>query len=77
MALNAGPEDVSGSQVSGSTNINGGAEGGVNSAVAASKDDITTINAVRATAWPRGRGSRTSWGRIYQQGAGGQTDGGY
>lgn len=77
MALPAGPEDVSGPQVSGQTNINGGGEGGVNSAVAASKDDVSTINAVRAQGPVAGRGSRTSWGMIYQIGASGAKDGGY
>jgi hypothetical protein len=76
MALGAGSEEVSGTKVAGATNVTGGS-GGVNGAVAGLADDVASINAARANAYPKGTGSPTSVGRSYGQGAGGQTDGGY
>lgn len=72
----ADSEDVSGTQVSGATNVTGGT-GGVSGAVAGLADDVASINAARANAQRKGTGTPTSVGRNYGQGQGGQTDGGY
>jgi hypothetical protein len=72
----ADSEDVSGTHVSGATNVAGGS-GGVSGPVAGLADDVASINAARANAQPKGLGTPTSTGRSYGQGAGGQTDGGY
>lgn len=72
----AGKDTVSGSKVSGATNIEGSGPG-MNPALAGLGDDIATRNANTAASIPKGRGTTTSKGRIYGVGAGGQTDGGY
>lgn len=74
--MTAGPEDVQGTKVGGATNVAGGT-GGPNGAVAGLADDVASQNAANAGAPARGLGTRTSKGRIYGVGAGGQTDGGY
>lgn len=74
--MTAGPEDVQGSKVGGGTNVNGGS-GGPGGNVAGLADDVASQNAARANAVPRGTGIKTSYGKIYQVGAGGQKDGGY
>lgn len=73
---NASSSNVSGSQVPGSTNVSGGTGDNMDP-LPALADDITTINANTAKALPKGTGTKTSWGRIYGKGAGGQTAGGY
>jgi hypothetical protein len=64
--------DVSGTSVSGATNITGGAER-INGPVAASKDDIADINAAQqdAKTIPSGHGTKTSIGRLLGKGEGG------
>jgi hypothetical protein len=74
--MTAGPEDVQGTKVSGSTNVVGSGSG-VSGAVAGLADDVASQNAANANAVPRGTGEKTSWGAIYGVGAGGQTQGGY
>ena len=72
----AGKQSVAGTQVSGQTNVGGGADF-QNGAVATLRDDVASINAARSGMIPIKRGTTTSWGRQMGVGAGGQTDGGY
>ena len=67
---------VSGSQVAGATNINGGS-GDIMDPVPGLADDIATHNANTAKMIPLGTGTKTSTGRNYGIGADGQTQGGY
>jgi hypothetical protein len=76
MAQTAGPDDVSGSKVSGATSVDGGT-GGVSGAVAGLADDVASQNAANANRVPRGTGEKITYGRMYGKGSGGQTQGGY
>lgn len=67
---------VDGTKVGGATNVTGGT-GDPNDATAGLADDVASQNAANANAVPRGTGTKTSWGSVYQVGAGGQTQGGY
>lgn len=73
--MSAGPETVAGSQVGGSTNINGGSEH-INGAVATLADDVTSVNAATQNALTLPGDYRVGaagfWGKIA-----GKTDGGY
>jgi hypothetical protein len=76
MAEQASSNLVEGNKVGGATNISGSGAG-VSGAVAGLADDVASQNAARANAQPIARGTKTSLGRIYGVGQGGQTDGGY
>lgn len=67
---------VAGTKVPGATNVNGGSGDNMDP-LPALADDITTINANTAKRIPTGTGTKTSWGRVYGVGQGGNTQGGY
>lgn len=75
--MTAGPEQVSGTSVAGSQNINGGTDH-INGAVATYADDVASRNAAtqNALTLPNSYriGSEGFWGRIA---AGKTTDGGF
>lgn len=78
--MSAGPENVSGTQVAGSTNINGGTER-INGPVATLADDVTSINAANQSALtiPEAKsrltpGGEGMWSKVF---GGKTTDGGY
>jgi hypothetical protein len=73
---NASKDSVDGTKVSGATNVVGGSSG-TSPIVSALADDVASVNAARANMIVPGTGTKTSKGRIYGVGAGGQTDGGY
>lgn len=76
MAEKASSDLVDGTNVSGATNVVGGS-GAWNDPNAGLADDVASINAANANAYPKGTGTPTSVGRMYGVGAGGQTQGGY
>lgn len=74
---NASSDDVDGTRVSGATNVAGGSGSKMDGPLAGYADDVASINAARANMVKPGTGTKTSKGRSYGVGSGGQTDGGY
>jgi hypothetical protein len=74
---NASSDNVDGTKVPGGTNVAGGTAPIGAGVVATLADDVASINAARANMVRPGTGTKTSTGRNYGVGAGGQTDGGY
>lgn len=76
MATQPSSDAVDGTKVGGAINVTGGT-GDPNDATAGLADDVASHNAANVNSVPRGTGTKTSYGRIYGVGAGGQTQGGF